>query len=242
MGNRELLALVRNGDKEAREKLISDNTGLVWSIVRRFNSRGYEPEDLFQIGCIGLIKAVDKFDDSFEVMFSTYAVPLIMGEIKRFMRDDGIIKVSRTLKENGWKINKAIQVLSQRLGREPTIEEISIETEILKEDITLALEANSEVESIYKSMYQSDGSEVYLIDQIKYNENMSENYEQIIDKMTLQQMIDELNEIEKQIILKRYFHEKTQTEIAKELGISQVQVSRLEKKILLDLRKKIAVS
>lgn len=242
MNNKELLVLVRNGDKEAREKLISDNTGLVWSIVRRFNSRGYEAEDLFQIGCIGLIKAVDKFDDSFEVMFSTYAVPLIMGEIKRFMRDDGMIKVSRTLKENGWKINKAIQLLNQSLGREPTLEEISKETELLTEDITLALEANSEVESIYKSMYQSDGSEVYLIDQIKCNENVNENYEKIIDKMTLQQIINELDEIEKKIILKRYFQEKTQTEIAKDLGISQVQVSRMEKKILFELRKKITIS
>ena len=194
---------------------------------------------MFQIGCIGLIKAVDKFDASFDVMFSTYAVPLIMGEIKRFLRDDGMVKVSRTLKENGWKINKSIQVLNQRLGREPTIEEVSKETMLSKEEITLALEANCEVESIYKSMYQNDGSEVYLIDQISSGKNNGETYEKIIDNMTLEKIIDELNEMEKQIILMRYFQEKTQTEIANNLGISQVQVSRLEKKILIELRKKI---
>ncbi len=239
MDNNELLRLAQEGDKEARDRLVQDNIGLVWSIVKRFGNRGYELEDLFQIGCIGLIKAVDKFDNSFDVRFSTYAVPLIMGEIKRFMRDDGMVKISRTVKENGWKISKAIQKLSQRFGREPTMEEIAEETMMEKEDIVLALEANGEVESIYKSVYQNDGSEVYLIDQISDSESESGSVETMINNMVLEQMISELSEIERNIIIMRYFQERTQTEIAKKLGISQVQVSRLEKKILINLRKKI---
>lgn len=239
MDNHELLRLAQEGDKEARDRLVQDNIGLVWSIVKRFGNRGYELEDLFQIGCIGLIKAVDKFDNSFDVRFSTYAVPLIMGEIKRFMRDDGMVKISRTVKENGWKISRAIQKLSQKFGREPTMEEIAEETMMEKEDIVLALEANGEVESIYKSVYQNDGSEVYLIDQISDTESEGGSVETMINNMVLEQMINELSEIERNIIIMRYFQERTQTEIAKKLGISQVQVSRLEKKILINLRKKI---
>lgn len=239
MDNKELLVKAGKGDMLAREKLITENTGLVWSIVRRFSGRGYDVEDLFQIGCIGLIKAVDKFDDSFGVMFSTYAVPLIMGEIKRFMRDDGIVKVSRSIKENGWKVNKAIQKLSQMYGREPTIEEVAKETVLSKEEIAIALEANSEVESIYKSLYQNDGSEVYLIDQISEDKKNNEKFEKIINSMTIQKIIGELGEKESQIIKMRYFQDKTQTEIANKLGISQVQVSRLEKKILLELKKRM---
>lgn len=239
MDNNELLRLAQEGDKEARDRLVQDNIGLVWSIVKRFGNRGYELDDLFQIGCIGLIKAVDKFDNAFDVKFSTYAVPLIMGEIKRFMRDDGMVKISRTVKENGWKISRAIQKLSQKFGREPTMEEIAEETMMEKEDIVLALEANGEVESIYKSVYQNDGSEVYLIDQISDSESEGGSVETMINNMVLEQMISELSEIERNIIIMRYFQERTQTEIAKKLGISQVQVSRLEKKILINLRKKI---
>lgn len=241
MDNKELLVKAGMGDTLAREKLITENTGLVWSIVRRFNGRGYEAEDLFQIGCIGLIKAVDKFDDSFGVMFSTYAVPLILGEIKRFMRDDGMVKISRSIKENGWKVNRAIQKLNQILGREPTMEEVANETLLSKEEIAMAMEANSDVESIYKSLYQNDGSEVYLIDQISTDKNNNEKFEKIINSMTLEKVIDELNEKERQIIKMRYFQEKTQTEVAGRLGISQVQVSRMEKKILLELRKRISM-
>lgn len=239
MDNNELLKLAQEGDKEARDRLVQDNIGLVWSIVKRFGNRGYELDDLFQIGCIGLIKAVDKFDNSFDVRFSTYAVPLIMGEIKRFMRDDGMVKISRTVKENGWKISRAIQKLSQEYGREPTMDEIAAETMIEKEDIILALEANGEVESIYKSVYQNDGSEVYLIDQISDAEYEGGSVETMINNMVLEQMLGELSDVERNIIVMRYFQEQTQTEIAKKLGISQVQVSRLEKKILINLRKKI---
>ena len=239
MNNKELLLLAKSGDKDARNRLVQDNTGLVWSIVRRFSNRGFESEDLFQIGCIGLIKAVDKFDNTFDVQFSTYAVPLIMGEIKRFMRDDGMVKVSRTVKENGWKIKKAVQVLNQRLGRDPTVEEIAGETMLEKEDIALALEAAGEVESIYKPVWQKDGSETYLIDQIKDMSTNTDQVERILNNMVLEQVIEELDEMEKNIIIMRYFQEKTQVEIADKLGISQVQVSRMEKKILFNLRKKI---
>lgn len=218
---------------------MQENIGLVWSIVRRYGSRGFEMDDLFQIGCIGLIKAIDKFDNSYEVQFSTYAVPLIMGEIKRFMRDDGIVKISRTLKENNWKVKRAKQVLQQKTGREPTLEEIAEETLISVEDIVQALEVVSDVESIYKFVYQSDGSEMYLIDKIKVDNSNGENVDKVINNMLVEQIINELNEIEKEIIIMRYFQDKTQTEIAKILGISQVQVSRMEKKILFSLRKRI---
>ena len=161
-----LIARSQAGDKEARERLIEENLGLVRHIVKRFLERGYDPEDLFQIGCIGLMKAIDKFDLSFEVKFSTYAVPMIQGEIKRFLRDDGMVKVSRTLKENGWKIRQASERLSHALGREATLQELSETTGLSVEDIVMALDANVEVESIYKSVYQSDGNEIYLVDQV----------------------------------------------------------------------------
>lgn len=239
MDNKELLLLAKKGDKAARDRLVQDNTGLVWSIVRRFAGRGFEQEDLFQIGCIGLIKAVDKFDHSFQVQFSTYAVPLIMGEIKRFIRDDGMVKVSRTVKENGWKVKKAAQLLGQKLGREPTIDELVRETGLWAEDITLALEAAGEVESIYKPIYQKDGSEMYLIDQISDDAETGGHIEKLFNNIVLEQILGELSDMEKSIIVMRYFQEQTQTEIAKKLGISQVQVSRMEKKILVNLRKKI---
>ena len=181
MENKTLIEMAHKGDKRARDILVQENIGLVWSIVKRFGNRGFELEDLFQIGCIGLIKAVDKFDNSFEVQFSTYAVPLIMGEIKRFIRDDGLVKISRTIKENNWKIKRASQELAQRLGREATIEEISKETGLNTEDIVQAMEAISDVESIYKSVYQNDGSEIYLIDRIKAIESSGESVDRIIN-------------------------------------------------------------
>lgn len=234
-----LIEMAQNGDKEARDKLVQENVGLVWSIVKRFGGRGYDLEDLFQIGCIGLIKAVDKFDNTYEVQFSTYAVPLIMGEIKRFMRDDGPVKISRTIKENNWKVKRSVQKLVQKLGRDPTIEEISKDTLISTEDIIQAMELVTEVESIYKSVYQNDGSEIYLIDKISSYGISDNSDEKIINNMVLEQVINELDDLERNIIVMRYFQDKTQTEIAKKLGISQVQVSRMEKKILAALKNKI---
>lgn len=235
----EYIKRARAGDKLARDQIIRENMPLVYSIVRRFAGRGYDLEDLGQIGAIGLIKAVDKFDVNYDVKFSTYAVPLIMGEIKRFLRDDGVIKVSRSLKENGWRIKKAQQELALELGRNPTMEEIAGALSMQREEVVMALDAVSDVDSIYKTIYQSDGNEIMLMDQL--SDQKDEN-ERIINKITLEKLLEELEEREKQLIQKRYFEEKTQIQVAEELSLSQVQVSRLEKKILCYMRKKIATS
>ena len=231
-----LIARSQAGDKAAREALIEKNLGLVHHIVRRFLGRGYDAEDLFQIGAIGLMKAIDKFDLAYDVKFSTYAVPMISGEIKRFLRDDGIVKVSRTLKENGWKIRQAAEQIYHERGRDATLEEIAEATGIAREDIVMAMEANVEVESIYKSVYQSDGNEIYLVD--KLPEKKDDN-EKLLNHMLLEQLIGELGEEERMLIRLRYFQDKTQVEEAKNLGISQVQVSRMEKKILIRMREKL---
>lgn len=228
-----LLTQAQAGDREAREVLVEKNLGLVHHIVKRFLGRGYEAEDLFQIGSIGLMKAIDKFDLSYDVKFSTYAVPMIAGEIKRFLRDDGMVKVSRTLKENGFKIRQASEQVSKRLGREATLLEISEMTGISTEDIVMAMEANVEVESIYKSVYQSDGNEIYMVDRLPSGRDENER---VLNHMLLEQLFSELTQEEKRLIGMRYFEDKTQVEVAKQLGISQVQVSRLEKRILLRMR------
>lgn len=244
-----MIKLAHNGDKEARDLLVNENVGLIWSIVKRFSGRGYEMEDLFQIGCIGILKAIDKFDITFNVQFSTYAVPMITGEIKRFLRDDGIIKVSRSLKENNYKISKAVGELSIKLNREPTIEEIAEKLEMSSEEIIITMEANIEVESIHKTIYQNDGNEIYLVDKISKdgisnsieNINISEDTEKdnLINHMVLKEIIEKLDPREKELIILRYYKDKTQVEVAKVLGISQVQVSRMEKKILLKMRKNL---
>ena len=237
MDTQLLIRMAQEGDKVAREQVINDNVGLVWSIVRRFMGRGQEAEDLFQIGVIGLMKAVDKFDLSYDVMFSTYAVPMISGEIKRYLRDNNsLIKMSRTIKENGWKIKAARERLGFELGRDATIEELAAATELSPEDVVTALEAGSEIESIYKTVYQGDGHEIYLVDRIKEEKNEAES---LIDRMTVEQLLNSLTEEERILITSRYFEDKTQVETAKLLGISQVQVSRLEKKILLKMRKNV---
>lgn len=228
-----LLMQARAGDRGAREVLVEKNLGLVHHIVKRFQGRGHDMEDLFQIGSIGLMKAIDKFDLSYEVKFSTYAVPMIAGEIKRFLRDDGMVKVSRSLKENGYKIRQATDQLQQRLGREATLAEIQEMTGLSEEDIVLAMEANVEVESIYKAVYQSDGNEICMVDRLPSGRDENE---EVLNHMLLQQLLAVLAEDEKQLIILRYFQNKTQTEVAKQLGISQVQVSRLEKRILLRMR------
>lgn len=228
-----LLMQARAGDRGAREVLVEKNLGLVHHIVKRFQGRGHDMEDLFQIGSIGLMKAIDKFDLSYEVKFSTYAVPMIAGEIKRFLRDDGMVKVSRSLKENGYKIRQATDQLQQMLGREATLAEIQEMTGLSEEDIVLAMEANVEVESIYKAVYQSDGNEICMVDRLPSGRDENE---EVLNHMLLQQLLAVLAEDEKQLIILRYFQNKTQTEVAKQLGISQVQVSRLEKRILLRMR------
>ena len=239
---KELILRAHNGDKAARDKLVLKNIGLVYSVSRRFAGRGYELEDINQIGTIGLIKAIDKFDDSFDVRFSTYAVPMIAGEIKRFLRDDGMLKVSRSLKENGYRIKKASDELVSQNGREATIEELAAATELSVEDVVMALEANTDVESIYKTIYQNDGNEVYLVDKLSgssgdtVRDEFAGAQEQLLNSILLEQLLAELDELEGKLIMLRYFKEMTQTQVADKLGISQVQVSRLEKKILRKLR------
>lgn len=230
---RQMLSAVRQGDQKARDCMVQNNMGLVWSIVRRFTNRGYEMEDLFQVGSIGLMKAIDKFDLSFDVKFSTYAVPVITGEIKRFLRDDGMIRVSRSLKESGAKIRQAREKLQLSLGREPTLQEISKETGIPREEIVMALEANGEVESIDKSYGPEDGKETCLADRLPQEKD---SHEILLNHMLLEQLLAELGEMERRLIELRYFGDKTQTQVAEELGISQVQVSRLEKRILIGMR------
>lgn len=225
----ELIRQSQAGDKEAKEQLIMMHSGLIWNVVRRFIGRGYETEDLYQIGAIGLIRAIDKFDFQYEVKFSTYAVPLISGEIKRFLRDDGMIKVSRTLKENQWKIKKTMDTLRNRKGREPTVEEIAAELSMEPEEIMLSMEAVVEVESMDQSIFNGDGKEILLKERIADEKNEEE---ELMNKLFLQQLLETLDERDRQLIILRYFENKTQNEVAQSLGISQVQVSRLEKKIL----------
>lgn len=185
----DLLAAAHQGNRDAREQMIQKNLGLVWSIVHRFANRGYELEELFQVGSIGLMKAIDKFDLSFDVKFSTYAVPMITGEIKRFLRDDGMIKVSRSLKENGAKVKQAREKLQVSLGREPTLQEISEITGFPREEIVMALEANGEVESLNKTYAPGDGKEVCLADRLP---QQKDNHEVLLNHMLLEQLMAEL--------------------------------------------------
>ena len=235
--NEVLIEHMQAGEKEVREVLIEQNLGLVHHIVKRFLNRGYDTEDLFQIGVIGLIKAIDKFDPSFDVKFSTYAVPLIAGEIKRFLRDDGMVKVSRTLKENGSRVKYARERLSLRINREPTLQEVSKEAGLTIEEVILAMEANVQVESIYQSVYQNDGNEIYMVDQLA--DKGKDEQEKMLNHLVIKQLIEGLPETEQKLIRLRYYQDKTQTDVVKMLVIIQFHVSRMEKKILLGLRERM---
>jgi len=228
---KELIRRSQEGDQEARDEIIQKNMRLVWSVVQRFLNRGYEPEDLFQIGCIGLLKSVDKFDLSYDVKFSTYAVPMIIGEIQRFIRDDGTVKVSRSLKETGNKIRKAKDDLAKKLGRAPTITEIADYLNLSPEDVLLAQEASRTPTSIHETVYENDGDPITLLDQIA-----DQNETSWFDKIALKKAIEELDERERLIVYLRYYKDQTQSEVASRLGISQVQVSRLEKRILQQIK------
>lgn len=234
-----LIAKSQQGDKQAREVLIENNLGLVHAMVHRFVGRGVETEDLFQIGTIGLMKAIDHFDLSYNVKFSTYAVPLITGEIKRFLRDDGMVKISRTLKEDNMRLGILRQKMQFELGREPTIRELADKSGLSVEEIVIATEADCRVESIDASVYANDGKEVTLADTLGKED---EAKEQLLNHMLLEQLLGDLTSRECELIHMRYFQEKTQTEVAQYMGISQVQVSRLEKKILLHMRQKAGES
>lgn len=222
---RELIERSQSGDENARDEIVEHNTRLVWSVVQRFLNRGYEPDDLFQIGCIGLIKSIDKFDLSYDVRFSTYAVPMIIGEIQRFIRDDGSLKVSRSLKELNNKIRIKKDELTKQLGESPSISMLSEEMNIPKEDILLALEANQQPHSIHETVYENEGDPITLMDQI------ADQNTEWFDHIALKEAVRHLNERERLIVYLRYYKDQTQSEVAERLSISQVQVSRLEKSL-----------
>lgn len=232
-----LIQEAQNGNKEAFEHIISENMGLMWSIVKRFQGRNIDNEDLFQLGSMGLVKAVKNFNFKFNVKFSTYAVPMILGEIKRFIRDDGIIKVSRGLKETAFKAMKAREILIIKGNKEPTIEEIAKYINIDKEIIILAINASKEVDSIDRNLQNDSGKEINVIDTIISEDDKSDK---IINNILLKETLKKLEDKEKMIITMRYIEELTQSEVAKKIGVSQVQVSRLEKKILLKMREYMA--
>ena len=232
-----LIKQAHKGDKASRDKVLTENTALIWSIVRRFLNRGYEGEDLFQIGCIGMLKAIDRFDVNYNVAFSTYAVPLITGEIRRFLRDDGIIKISRSIKENQNKIIAETEKFREINHVEPTIEKLAEICSLSKEDEVTAIESLRNVESIYKEVECSgEGNSVSIVDRLV---DQSNHENMVLDRMLIKQLLDTLDENERNIIILRYYKNKTQADIAKEIGITQVQVSRKEKKILNKLKKEI---
>ena len=229
----ELIRQAKEGNMEARSRLVEENVGLIWSVVRRFQGRGCDAEDLFQIGRIGLLKCIDHFDLNRDVRFSTYAVPLIVGEIKRFLRDDGMVKVSRSLKEINYKVKKETEKYQKEHHRAPTLQEISATLQIEESDILMAMESGQEVSSLHQVIYQSDGDEIHLEDKI---EQQADEIEKAVDRMYISQLLTSLPPKERELIEMRYFENKTQTAIAEKLGISQVQVSRLEKKIMKKLK------
>ncbi len=229
----ELIKQAQAGNDEAKNLLVKENMGLVWSLVRRFGNRGYDMEDLFQIGSIGLLKSIEKFDLNFNVKFSTYAVPMIVGEIKRFLRDDGLIKVSRSLKETAYRAHIMKEQLVKELDREPTIGEIAASLDLAIEEVVEAMESSAEIESLNAVIYQGDGKAITLEDKIDQNPKEQGG---LVDRIVLLEMIEMLLPIEKKIIMLRYFEDRTQTEIAELLNISQVQVSRIEKRILKKMR------
>ena len=228
-----LITKSQQGDKKARDTVFEENTGLIYSVAKRFVGRGVEMEDLIQIGSIGLLKAVDHFNASFEVKFSTYAVPMIAGDIKRYLRDDGILKVIRSLKENCVRIYSAREKLEKELGREPVMEEIAQSAQLSVDEVVMSLESGAEVESLHKIIYQGDGNDISLMDRLQEKEN---GQDAALNRIFLDEILKKLDARERQLIYMRYFKDMTQTEIAAEMGISQVQVSRMEKRILKQLK------
>ncbi|USG63587.1 RNA polymerase sporulation sigma factor SigF [Brevibacillus ruminantium] len=231
---KELIAMSQSGDTQARELLVNSNIRLVWSVVQRFINRGYEADDLFQIGCIGLLKAVDKFDLNYDVKFSTYAVPMIIGEIQRFLRDDGTVKVSRSLKETANRVRRTKDELYKQFGRAPTISEVAEAVGITPEEVVFAQEASRAPSSIHETVFENDGDPITLIDQIA-----DESVGKWFEKIALKDAISRLSEREQLIVYLRYYKDQTQSEVAERLGISQVQVSRLEKRILQTIKDQI---
>ena len=234
---RELIKVSQEGDKEARRMMVEGNTRLVWSIVQRFASRGADPEDLFQIGCIGLMKSIDKFDLSYEVKFSTYAVPMIVGEIQRFLRDDGMVKVSRSIRELSFKIRHATDDYIKKHGKSPSISEVAEVLEVSVDEVILASDALRDPASLHEQLYESEGDSLTLMDQLR-----DDRSERVFDHIPLRDVISKLNKRDQTIIYMRYYLDCTQSDIAERIGISQVQVSRLEKKILAQLKSWMGVN
>lgn len=232
----ELFIKIKAGDKKAREEFINGNLKLVLSVVRKFNNRGENVDDLFQVGCIGLIKAIDNFDLSQNVLFSTYAVPMIIGEIRRHLRDNNSIRVSRSLRDIAYKALQAKEALVAKNNREPTIDEVAKEIGISKEEIANALDAIQDPVSLYEPIYNDGADSLFLMDQIGDEKNKDENW---VEDIAISEGLKKLNNREQMIIRKRFFDGKTQMEVADEIGISQAQVSRLEKSALLHMRKSI---
>lgn len=232
----ELFIKIKAGDKKAREEFINGNLKLVLSVVRKFNNRGENVDDLFQVGCIGLIKAIDNFDLSQNVLFSTYAVPMIIGEIRRHLRDNNSIRVSRSLRDIAYKALQAKEVLVAKNNREPTIDEVAKEIGAPKEEIANALDAIQDPVSLYEPIYNDGADSLFLMDQIGDEKNIDENW---VEDIAISEGLKKLNNREQMIIRKRFFDGKTQMEVADEIGISQAQVSRLEKSALLHMRKSI---
>ena len=232
---REMIRKIQEGNTAIRDEFIYGNLRLVLSVIQRFNSRNESVDDLFQIGCVGLIKAIDNFDLSLDVKFSTYAVPMIIGEIRRYLRDNNSIRVSRSMKDTAYKALQIREKLTSQKSCEPTIEEIAKELNVDKEDIIFALESIQEPVSLFEPIYNDGGDALYIVDQIKDERNLDEKW---VEKMTLEESISELTEREKQIVDMRFYKGKTQMEVADEIGISQAQVSRLEKSALSQIRKR----
>ena len=238
--NLDDIIIAQKGDKAAFEKILCTNEGLIWSIVKRFTGRGYETQDLYQIGCIGFIKAIQRFDVSYDVKMSTYAVPYILGEIKRFIRDDGPIRVSRSIKELAMKVKEEQRKYLMNEGKEISILELAKKLDVTKEEIAVALDSERPIESIQENAYKEEKSngKTSKIEKISTG---TDEANKIVDKLCVKELIDNLKEREKEIILLRYYKEKTQTEVAKILGITQVQVSRIERKILDGMKMKLSM-
>lgn len=230
----ELLRKVKNGDNEAREEFINGNLRLVLSVIQRFQNRGENADDLFQIGCVGLIKALDNFDLNQNVQFSTYAVPMIIGEIRRYLRDNNPIRVSRSVRDLAYKSLQAKERLTKETGKEPTIEQISKVLEIDKEEIAFSLDAIQDPVSLQEPIYKDGSENLYIEDQVRDNKNIDEKW---AENLTIAQALAKLNKREKDIIARRFFDGRTQMEVAEEIGISQAQVSRLEKDAINRIRK-----
>lgn len=225
---------IKKGDLSAREEFVQGNLRLVLSVVQRFNNRGEHVDDLFQVGCIGLIKAIDNFDTSHNVKFSTYAVPMIIGEIRRYLRDNNSIRVSRSLRDTAYKALQVKERLTYKNSKEPTIDEIAKELEMRKEDVVFALDAIQDPVSLFEPVYHDGGDAIYVMDQVSDVKNTDENW---LEEIALKQAMQKLSDREKHILSLRFYHGRTQMEVAQEIGISQAQVSRLEKSALMHMRK-----